>query len=210
MSREGDATMAASDTATLIIVGVIGAGGAIVTQIIASVVTSTRDAKRFHWERQKQERDWEIQASERFLNLKQELYSNFIRVVDQYILAATIVISDPDKYGAESKRLPRPRELQQLHTNIELVAPSDVQEAVGDCYGAFLQVAINLKNTDGNLGSLVDEARQARVDVQLALKRDLQGEREVVKHAQAVTVASPSPEEARAWWRRKLNIEQHP
>jgi hypothetical protein len=199
-----------SDTAGLIIAGIIGAGGAVVTQIIASVVSGKRDAKRFGWERWKQEREWEIQASERFLNLKQQLYSDFIRVVDQYIFAVIRVINNPDSHEAELTRLPRPRELQQIHANIELIASAGVQEVVSDCYTAILQVAVHLKDMGEEIGPLADEAQQARADVLPVLKRDLRGEREVVKQVKRVAARPPSPEEAAAWWRRKLNKERHP
>jgi hypothetical protein len=37
-----------------IIAGILGAGGAILTQIISSIATGKRDAKRFAWEQQNQ------------------------------------------------------------------------------------------------------------------------------------------------------------
>ncbi len=206
--------MTASDTVPVVVAAAIGAGGvvggAVITQITWVVFTARRERTRLDWDTDRQEREWKMRKEERFLHLKQELYSNFIRVVDQYLLAVSSVISDPDKYEDEFKLLPSPRELQRIDANIQLIAPSDVQDAATYCYMAILEVALHVKRMNDDVRPLAVKAQRARSDVQLAFERDLQGEREVVKHVRGITVPSPSPEESREWWRRKLNEEHHP
>lgn len=59
-----------SDTPGLVIAGVIGAGASIVTQVIASVVAGKREKRRFAWERDTQDREWQKQERDRFLDLE--------------------------------------------------------------------------------------------------------------------------------------------
>jgi hypothetical protein len=81
--------MASSDTVAALIGAAIGASGAVAAQIVSSWFTARREAWRLQWEREQQvrrdparvfdqRRDDERRTSERFLDIKRELYSRFL------------------------------------------------------------------------------------------------------------------------------------
>jgi len=64
--------------ATAVIFGaLIGAGGAIVAQVATAIATARRDRSRLDWEKQQQNREWNVREQERFLAIKQEQYARF-------------------------------------------------------------------------------------------------------------------------------------
>lgn len=67
-----------SDVAPVLIGAAIGAAGAITAQFTAASYTGRRERARLEWEKKRQERDWKMRQDERFLNLKRELYSEFL------------------------------------------------------------------------------------------------------------------------------------
>jgi hypothetical protein len=124
-----------SDTSGLIIAGIIGAGGAIVTQIISSIVTGKRDTRRFNWEREKQEREWETHERERFLDLKRELYSNFAFQVGN-LMGHTHALNYPSDV-TQPARVDM-EELRKLQWNIDLIAPEELATSVSDSLGDLI------------------------------------------------------------------------
>ncbi len=72
--------------ATAVIFGaLIGAGGAIVAQVTTAIATARRDRSRFDWEKQQQNREWDVREEERFLAIKQEQYARFGAAVSDFL-----------------------------------------------------------------------------------------------------------------------------
>jgi hypothetical protein len=67
--------MAASDAGAIVLGAAIGAGSAIVTQVIALIAESKRERKRVQREQERFDRELELRRDERFLDIKQDLYS---------------------------------------------------------------------------------------------------------------------------------------
>ena len=108
--------MAASDAWALVAAGAIGAGGAVLAQLIASV-TSSRGAKK------RQDREDERQKSVRSLDIKRELYGTFLLRAEKLVEAiGTPHISPFDANAIE--------ELQRIHYDIWLVASPEATRAV--------------------------------------------------------------------------------
>ena len=72
--------------ATAVIFGaLIGAGGAIVAQVTTAIATARRDRSRLDWEKQQQNREWDVREEERFLAIKQEQYARFGAAVGDFL-----------------------------------------------------------------------------------------------------------------------------
>jgi hypothetical protein len=95
--------MAASDAVPVIIGAGIGAGGAVIAQIISSVFNAKRERRQLDWETKRQERAWKMQQEERFLKLKQELYATVALTANNFLAYIYYPIdypnSDPPEPG---------------------------------------------------------------------------------------------------------------
>lgn len=153
----------------MVIAGVIGAAAAIITQIIASVVTGKRENKRFKWEREKQDRDWKMQERERFLEQKQLLYSQYSYLADQFLFYIHVGID------SEENR-PKPQELERLRANIDLIAPDAVSEATDEVVGKIVSAMVLIGNHQpvGMLEVECNTVRRIAVDL---MREDLTGEK---------------------------------
>jgi hypothetical protein len=56
-----------SEAAPVIFGALIGAGGAIVAQIATTIATARCDRSRLDWEKERQNREWDMREEERFL-----------------------------------------------------------------------------------------------------------------------------------------------
>lgn len=180
--------MAASDTATLIIVGVIGAGGAIVAQIIASIVTSRRDKQRFDWERDRQNYDWKMHERERFLDLKRDLYSSLSFEVGK-LMDYTKARNYADL--RENMAPVSLEDIRKLQWNIVLLAP----EALAKSVSGSVTGLVNAYETAGlehvghdRMVEIADEAEREWWKSYTLLREDL-----LVAESRPVTVTLPTP-----------------
>jgi hypothetical protein len=110
--------VAASDTGALIAAGAIGAGGAVLAQLIASITSSRGEKKR-------QDREDERQKASRFLDIKRELYGTFLLRAEKAIEA----IGVPGVSSFDAKAID---ELQRIHYDIWMVASPEATRAVRD------------------------------------------------------------------------------
>jgi hypothetical protein len=114
--------VAASEAWALVAAGAIGAGGAVLAQLIASVTSSRGDKKR-------QDREDERQKGARFLDIKRELYGTFL-------LRAEKLVEAIGKPGVSPFDLKAIEELQRIHYDIWLVASPEatrvVREVIAD------------------------------------------------------------------------------
>jgi hypothetical protein len=110
--------MAIGETAAALIGAGIGAGGAVLAQVTASIFSGRRDTKRFLWDQDKDLRAEKERQNVRFLELKHELYSEFssqTAELAEYLLNRK-TLSNSAKILASAATLNR----------ITLVAPTEV------------------------------------------------------------------------------------
>jgi len=165
--------MAASDTAGLVIAGIIGAGGAIITQIVGSVVGGRREKTRLSWEREQEDRAWERRKAERFLDLKRELYSEFGALSGEWAH-----FLGPKLEGRLPEHL-NEAPLQRVMANIDLIAPREVSMKVGlagsQLFGAVHEV-FSVHSTRQDVANHSADARLSWVAASKAMRADLQGD----------------------------------
>ena len=172
--------MAASEVAPVVIGAAIGAGGAVLAQVVTSVFTGRRETQRLEWERGRQDREWEIRRAERFLDLKRELYSDFLAQAGEFV---SFITRAEDPPGSPQPELPSPGKLHQLRANIRLIAPQDVYVKADVAALALIGAAWALTPTGASTD--LEEARkeaasaqQALTGARRAMRHDLRGEEE--------------------------------
>lgn len=164
--------------ATAVIFGaLIGAGGAIVAQVTTAIATARRDRSRLDWEKQQQNREWDVREEERFLAIKQEQYAKFGAAVSDFL-------EYMDPWRRQNYHVPPAREqpdlepLSLITANIELVAPEEVSRPALLCISHitnFIRPEDAEAVTADDLREDYDEARSAWQDARYAMRRDLHG-----------------------------------
>jgi hypothetical protein len=203
--------MAASDAAPLLLgAAAIGAGGAVLAQVVTSAFTGRREARRLEWERGRQDREWEIRRAERFLDLKRELYSDYLAHADEWV-SFIIWAEDPSELPQPER--PDPGKLHRDRANIRLVAPRDVyveaDTAALGLIGAAWELSTVGRPTDpsGGIDPIGDmrraraqaaEARQALTKARRAMRADLRGEKEGYFGVRLDEKVPPDPPPAQA------------
>lgn len=135
-------------TLPVLIAAGIGAGGAVIAQVIAALFTARRETARLAWEKSKQEQDSKHRESDRLLAAKQALYSRYISllyrpVMDTVQLTRKEYASSPgwnSLIPAYSGSLTD--EIDDLRWNVRLVGSPLVAERV-EFSNAALLVAIS-------------------------------------------------------------------
>jgi hypothetical protein len=186
-----------SDTPGLIIAGVIGAGAAIVAQVISSVTTGMRDTKRFDWEKQERERDRALQERERFLDLKRELYSNFAYQVGN-LLGYAHARNNPGWPGPKSVNL---EELRRLQWNIDIIATKELGKSVGESITALLAAVGMAPSGEAPRADVVQAEQDAErqwFETYAMMRADL-----FVTESRAEATQPPPVVARRHWWQRK-------
>ena len=130
--------MAASDAVPVIIGAGIGAGGAVIAQIISSVFNAKRERRQLDWETKRQERAWEMQQEERFLKLKQELYATVALTANNFLAYIYYPIDYPNSDPPEPRpSLPDLKEMLRIRSNVEIIAPKEVSEPIRAAFIKF-------------------------------------------------------------------------
>jgi hypothetical protein len=199
--------MGTSETGVLIAAAAIGAGGAVMAQIVSAVITGHRDTKRFQWEQETKDRELEMQKAERFLNQKQELYSSYGSLIEECMNYTSRHI-EPTQ-GLRPPELPDIRALQKARSNIQLIAPDEVSRPVIMAYACV--VGALWSSTSEHLSQ---QRRQTEADAGVrvwsqafeAMRADLQGEKRRYFQRTGGEVVSPDPPPARLlpWWRHPI------
>jgi hypothetical protein len=205
------AAVATSDVAPVIIGAAIGAGGAVLAQITASVFSGRRDTRRLRWEQETKRRDWEMHSAERFLDLKRELYSDYLAQANEFVSYINR-INDPP--GLPRPELPDIEKLHRIRANIELIAPREVSIKVDmagiQLIGAVWALTPASARTDPDEGAKeAVEAKQALTAARRAMRADLGGEEDryfgPAGHAGLEKVPpDPPPAHVLPWWRRAI------
>jgi hypothetical protein len=166
--------------ATAVIFGaLIGAGGAIVAQVTTAFATARRDRSRLDWEKQQQNREWDVREEERFLAIKQEQYAKFGAAVSDFL-----EYMDPslrqNYHVPPAREQPDLEPLSLIVANIELVAPEEVSRPALLCISHITNFIRSIDAeavTPDDLRQDYDEARSAWQDARYAMRQDLHGYR---------------------------------
>ena len=164
----------------------IGAGGAVLAQVISAVFTARREATRLTWEQGKQEREWKLRDSDRFLTRKQELYSRYISltyapIMDTVQLTRREYATNPDWHELVPEYVgPLGDEIDDLRWNIRLLGSPIVAERV-EYSNASVLVAISEagrpdRTTIERRHELAKMALSAWQQVSDAMRADLRGD----------------------------------
>lgn len=210
--------MATYEAGPLIAAAAIGAGGAVAAQIISSVVTGRRDTKRFDWERQRQERDWKIHESDRFMTHKQELYSRYLSITYDPIMDTVQLTRQEYADGPDWHQLvpeyvgPLQTEIDKLRWDIRLVGSPTVAERV-EFSNASLLIAISeagwpSRHTIERRHEFADNALRAWQQVSDAMRADLRGDdaglRRLAEQFYSRRRITTAPEPTLPWLRRTV------
>ena len=183
--------MAASDAVPVIIGAAIGAGGAVIAQVTSAVFTARREAARLKWEKERQGREWKLREAERFMSIKQELYSRYISILyrpitDTMALTRSEYATQPDwpklvpKYVGSLQE-----EIDNLRWNIRLLGSPVVAERVEFSNAALLVATSTAGRPDEHTieerHEFADQALRAWQQVRDAMRADLRGDEEALQ-----------------------------
>lgn len=167
--------------ATAVIFGaLIGAGGAIVAQVTTAIATARRDRSRLDWEKQQQNREWDVREEERFLAIKQEQYARFGAAVSDFL-------EYMDPWLRQGYHVAPPREqpdlepLSLIMASIDLVAPEEVSRPAWLCINHITNFIRSIDAEDvtpDDLRQDYDEAASAWQNARYAMRQDLHGYRQ--------------------------------
>jgi hypothetical protein len=206
--------MSASGAGSVVLGALIGAGGAVIAQVASSVFTGRRESKRFAWEQGKQERDWEMREAERFLHVKQDLYSRYLSQASRVITHAYWVIQEPDVSDPEEPA--DFAELRSLRWNITLLGSTAVDDSVANSFQRLLSAGQAADSPNVSAERRLETAHRAREAWQAAIRvmrADLFGDQELIRFGRTGEPKRekqpPDPPAARAgsrwrpkgWWR---------
>ena len=179
----------ATDALPVIIGAAIGAGGAVIAQVTSAVFTARRETERLKWERERQARDWKLRKSERFMSLKQELYSRYLSITYKPIMALSLLTNREynDKPDWQ-KTLPRFKgsfeaDLNALRSNIRLLAPPKVADRVEYAHALMLVAMLKAAINDSSLEwrhKLADDSLRAWQQLSDLMRADLRGDEEAL------------------------------
>jgi len=159
----GWSAVAASDAVPVIVGAAIGAGGAVLAQITASVFNARREREQLDWEKQRQGREWELHRLERFQDLKQDLYASYSLIACQFSSYNGRVMLERKINQSDSPKLKPPDlgELSKLGATIELMASKGVSRPVREYNDRQLDFVLLAANPSSPLEKLQQESYKA-------------------------------------------------
>jgi hypothetical protein len=195
----------AASEAPVIISAAITAVAVLSAQGITQFFGGRRDTSRLQWERDRQEREWEIRRGERFLDLKRELYSDYLIEAGELMIYINWEPEVPDAPPPEEP--PDTAGLRRIQERISLVAPTrlftKVQAASATVTGAMWAVAA---------GAGPEDIREEKAEAMGALdamlrdmRADLRGEKDRFFGLENVP-PDPPPAHTRFWRRRSSRV----
>ena len=182
-----------SETTAVIFGALIGAGGAIVAQVTTAIATARRDRSRLDWEKQQQDREWDVREDERFLAIKQEQYARFGAAASDFL-----DYMDPgprqNYHNTPIRGQPDLEPLSLIMASIDLVAPEEVSRPASLCISHITNFIRRIDAEDvtpDDLRQDYDEARSAWQDARYAMRQDLHGYRQRRKGSTPGAVSVP-------------------
>lgn len=176
---------------TALVGATIGGAGAVLVQGTAAFFTARRDAAKFDWDREKQQRDWKLEESSRFREVKHGLYAEFL--CKTYDPTAELVDVTREEYVQNpdwQERVPRyvgnfQAEVDSCRWRVQLISSPIVVQAL-ECYNARLLVAL-IMAASANKYSINERHAYARrtleswQDLSAVMRHDLAGNEEAAK-----------------------------
>ena len=197
-----------SDAGAIVLGAVIGAGSALVTQVIALIAEARRERKRVSRERERFDRELELRKDERFLDIKQDLYSRLSLLVADLIIHAYYPIRSITFPQLAPAPPPDLEEMRRLQSNIDMIAGEERSNEINTACIKLLSAAGTTYKDDVPVEDKEREADAARAGwwiAQAGMRRDLSGDKEYFKRAKEVALPpDPRPAHAPPWWRRVL------
>jgi hypothetical protein len=163
--------MAANETAAALIGAGIGAGGAVLAQVVASIFTGRRDTERLRWEQARQDREERLRREERFIELKRELYGRYLTMVNKIW---DFVVTVPRDKSA----IPDMLELQRIQTDLDLIAPGDLAKKTREARLMLIAVVKVVEQipSEHHVGEAVFEQTRVYIgEARSAMQTDLRG-----------------------------------
>jgi hypothetical protein len=195
-----------STAVVAIIAAAIGAGGAVAAQITTAIATAKRERSRLEWEKDRQDREWKVREEERFLAVKQDLYTSYGVAANEFLSYINGVLGINEVPGKPTVE-PDLESFKRIKSNIELMAPEEVSRPVNFCYIHIVNAiwTINLSDrTNDMIKKDLDMAVAAWWDAYYAMRRDLHGQKKRFDPPAPKTAeASPDKPPAHATWRRR-------
>ena len=175
--------MSASSAVPIAVGALIGAGGAVAAQIVASIFTAHREDRRLNWEKERQDRDWKMRRAERFLSVKQDIYSRYIHLAYRFISYADRLRKERVEDDTAKAEPLEWDELSRLRWSIVLLGSPPVQEYLKKSYDGIysaVHAAEQSKYREGRLKA-VHAARIAQEEVTEAMCADLLDDQEAIR-----------------------------
>jgi hypothetical protein len=192
--------MAASDAGAIVLGAAIGAGSAIVTQVIALIAESKRERKRVQREQERFDRELELRRDERFLDIKQDLYSRLGLLASELINYTYYPIDSLAMPQLEAVSLPDLQEMKRLQSNIDMIVDKNRSRDINLAIIKLIGASATTHRDDVPQGDKTREADAARArwwSAQAGMRRDLSGDKEYFKRSKAMVPLSPDPPPAR-------------
>ena len=200
--------MATSDAGAIILGAVIGAGSALITQVIAIIAEARRERKRVKHEQERFNRELELRKDERFLDIRQDLFSRLSLLASDlmtYIYYPIKSVASPDRQPAPPPDL---EEIGRVQSNIMMIVDPERNREISLAIIKLLD-ASNTAYKDGvSVEDKKREADDACADwwiAQARMRLDLSGGKEYFTQAKDIVLPpDPRPAHLLPWWRRVL------
>jgi hypothetical protein len=198
----------ASDAGAIVLGAVIGAGSALITQVIALIAEARRERNRVKREQERFDRELELRKDERFLDIKQDLYSRLSLMVGDLIGYTYYPIDSITFPQLKPAPFPDLKEMKRIQSNIEMIADKERSVEI-DIAVIKLLVASDMTYKDGlpveDKKREADTARAGWWIAQTGMHRDLSSDKEFFKRAKEVVLPpDPPPAHGLPWWRKAI------
>jgi hypothetical protein len=191
--------MTTSDTIPVIIGAAIGAGGAVIAQVVSSLFTARRERGQLDWERNRQEHEWKMRKEERFLILKQEAYGSVMLMANTFLTYIYYAIDYARSEPVEPRpTLPNLQEMLRHRSNIEIIAPKVVSDPVRIAVIKLIEVkgvSDSPQLSRERIKKEADEAESKWREAYRAMRADLHGGDERFSQAGAKELDLPPDDE---------------
>ena len=177
--------MKLSQVALQLISASVGAASAIGGQMFANIHTSKRETKRLAWEKDKFSKELELRQSEKFLDLKRELYSKFIGTTYDIVVGTSVLMpeteeeSDEDLASVIGSYLGTINLLKNIYGDISLLSSSELSDKVMEFITALVETHYMFSNATENPFDMLK--RQSTIplglwwDLRILFRNDLIG-----------------------------------
>lgn len=174
-----------------VISGAVGAGGAVIAQVVSAIFTARRESKKLRWDKTVLEREWKHRTLERFDEVKTKVYAEFLSLL--YSTTLDILTARPrdlDKLPPESKSKHRARQDMPSrmdknyyaimhHKNQIGILSLQVGEYAQNAFRTYARFLDSLRNTDMTYSEyfeLYGDAIKAESRLRKVMRQDLAGE----------------------------------